>query len=113
MVFEDNGYIYFLPFLSSNPLFYFFTFLPSSPIILSSRALKSSSYFPIRPILPTPLSAFLARFLPKNERMSDSIKKTSDSLIPSFFGERPERFAHNRSFPLSNLSKSLMVAHFW
>ena len=29
------------------------------------------------------------------------------------FGERPERFTHNRSFPLSDLSESLMVAHFW
>ena len=63
----------------------------------------------------------IARFLLKNERMSDSLKKTSDSLICSFlvtdlsnsltiahflwvtwanrswpliFGERPERFAH-------------------
>ena len=34
----------------------------------------------------------------------------SKSLI---FGEQPERFAHDRSFPLSNLSESLMVAHFW
>ena len=65
-------------------------------------------------------------FLPKNERMSNSLKKTSDSLICSFlvsdlsdslmithflwatwancswsliFGERPERLAH--------------IAHFW
>ena len=29
------------------------------------------------------------------------------------FGERPERFAHNRSFLVSDLSKSLMVAQFW
>ena len=29
------------------------------------------------------------------------------------FGERPKRFAHDRSFPLSDLSKSHMVAHFW
>ncbi len=49
----------------------------------------------------------IARFLRKNERMSDSLKKTSDSLIRSFlvsdlsnsltsliFGEQPERFAH-------------------
>ena len=27
------------------------------------------------------------------------------------FDERPERFAHDRSFPLSDLSESLMVAH--
>ena len=39
------------------------------------------------------------RFLQKNERMSDSLKKTSDSLI--------------RSFLVSNLSELLMVAHFW
>ena len=35
------------------------------------------------------ISERIARFLPKNEQ-----------------------FAHDRSFPLSNLSKSLMVAHF-
>ena len=34
----------------------------------------------------------------------------SDLLI---FGERPELFAHNHSFPLSDLSESLMVANFW
>ena len=56
------------------------------------------------------ISERIARFLSKNERMSDSLKKMSDSLI---FGERPERFAHDRSFPLSDLSESLMVAHFW
>ena len=32
----------------------------------------------------------------------------SDSLI---FGERPEQFAHGRSFLVSNLSESLIVAH--
>ena len=37
-------------------------------------------------------------------------QKMSDSLI---FGEQPEQFAHDCSFPLSNLSESLMVAHFW
>ena len=54
----------------------------------------------------------IAHFLPKNERMSDSLKKKrfTHSLI---FGERPVRFAHDRSFPLSNLSESLVVAHFW
>ena len=41
----------------------------------------------------------IARFLPKNERMSDSLKKISDSLISSFL--------------VSDLSESLMVAHFW
>ena len=29
------------------------------------------------------------------------------------FGEQPEQFVHDRSFPLSGLSESLMVAHFW
>ena len=41
----------------------------------------------------------IARFLRKNERMSDSLKKTSDLLI--------------RSFLVSDLSDLLMVAHFW
>ena len=36
-------------------------------------------------------------------------KKTSDSL---FFGEWPERFAHGRSFLVSDLNDLLMVAHF-
>ena len=40
----------------------------------------------------------IARFLPKNERMSDSLKKTSDSLI--------------RSFLVCDLSDSLTIAHF-
>ena len=35
----------------------------------------------------------IARFLPKNEQMSDSLQKMSDSLI---FGEQPELFAHGR-----------------
>ena len=39
----------------------------------------------------------IACFLPKNERMSDSLKKTGDSLIRSFF--------------VSNLSDS-HIAHF-
>ena len=55
------------------------------------------------------ISEQIACFLSKNEQMSDSLKKISDSLI---FGERPERFAHDPSFPLSDLSQSLMVAHF-
>ena len=37
----------------------------------------------------------------KNERFTHSLS----------FGERPERFAHSRSFVLSNLSKSLSVGH--
>ena len=40
----------------------------------------------------------IASFLPKNERMSNSLKKTSYSLI--------------RSFLVSNLSDSLTIAHF-
>ena len=52
----------------------------------------------------------IARFLQKKEQMNDSLKKTSDSLI---FSERPERFPHVRSFLVSDLSESLMVAHFW
>ena len=44
----------------------------------------------------------------ENERFPQT--KTSDSLI---FGEQPEQFAHGRSFLVSDLSKSLMVAHFW
>ena len=43
------------------------------------------------------------RFAQKNERFTQSL----------IFGEQPEQFAHDRSFPLSYLSKSLMVAHFW
>ena len=50
----------------------------------------------------------IARFLPKNERMSDS-------LILSFFGERrslisseqPEQITHSCSFLVSDLSDSL------
>ena len=44
------------------------------------------------------LSASLV-FLRKNERMSNSLKKMSDSHICSFL--------------VSDLSESLMVAHFW
>ena len=45
------------------------------------------------------------RFAQKNERFAHL----------HIFGERPVRFAHHRSFPLSDLSESLivMVAHFW
>ena len=55
------------------------------------------------------ISERITRFLPKNERMRDSLKKMSDSLI---FGEQPERFAHDCSFPLSDLSESLIATHF-
>ena len=40
----------------------------------------------------------IARYLPKNEQMSDSLKKMSNSLICSFL--------------VSNLSDSLTIAHF-
>ena len=40
----------------------------------------------------------IARFLPKNERMSDLLKKTNNLLI--------------RSFLVSDLSDSLTIAHF-
>ena len=61
-----------------------------------------------------------ARFLSKNERMSDSLKKISDSLIRSFLvsemsdwltslisSERPERIVHGRSFLVSQMSDLL------
>ena len=54
-----------------------------------------------------------ACFLPKNwanERFAQKKERFTHLLI---FGEQPERFAHDYSFPLSNLSESLMVAHFW
>ena len=40
-----------------------------------------------------------------NERLAQKNEQFTHLLI---FGERSERFAHNRSFPLSNVSKSLM-----
>ena len=40
----------------------------------------------------------IAHFLPKNQQMSDSLKKISDSLI--------------RSFLVSDLSNLLTIAHF-
>ena len=65
----------------------------------------------------------IACFLRKNEEMSNSLKKTSDSLIRSFahfwwatwaicsllliFGERPEWIAHDCSILVSDLSDSL------
>ena len=55
------------------------------------------------------ISERITRFLPKNEGMRDSLKKMSDSLI---FGEQPERFAPDCSFPLSDLSESLIATHF-
>ena len=44
------------------------------------------------------ISERIARFMSKNERMSDLLKKMSDSLI--------------RSFLVSDLSNSLTIAHF-
>ena len=49
-------------------------------------------------------------FFAKKELMSNLLKNTNDLLI---FGEWPERFAHGCSFLVSELSESLMVAHFW
>ena len=49
-------------------------------------------------------------FLSKNEPFAQKNERFTHSLI---FGERPERFVHDRSFPLSDLSESLMVANFW
>ena len=51
-------------------------------------------------------------FCPKMSEWAIRSKKEqfTHSLI---FGEPPERFAHNRSFPLSAVSELLMVAHFW
>ena len=45
----------------------------------------------------------IACFFRKNERMRASL----------IFGEQPERFHHGRSFLVSNLSESRMVAQFW
>ena len=42
-------------------------------------------------------------FLFKNEQLTHSF----------IFGERPEQFAHHRSFPMSDLCESLMIAYFW
>ena len=65
-------------------------------------------------------SEWIAHFLSKNERMSNSLKKMSDSLIRSFLvsemsdsltslisSERSEQIAHGRSFLVSDLSDSL------
>ena len=49
-------------------------------------------------------------FFAKKLRMSNSLKKMSDSLI---FGELPEQFAQVRSFLVSDLSKLLTLAHVW
>ena len=62
----------------------------------------------------------IARFLSKNEQMSDSLKKMIHSLIRSFLvsemsdsltalisSERPEQIAHGCSFLVSQMSDSL------
>ena len=52
----------------------------------------------------------IARFLQKNERMSNSRKKMSDlsdSLTLLMFGKRPEQIAHSCSFFVSDLSDLL------
>ena len=62
----------------------------------------------------------ITHFLGKNEQMSDSLKKTSNSLIRSYkmsdlsnslmlliFGEQLEQTTHGRSFLVSELSSSL------
>ena len=46
-------------------------------------------------------------FLPKNERMSDSLQKNERFTHSLIFGERPERFAHDRTSFLSDLSDLL------
>ena len=45
-----------------------------------------------------------------NARFAQKSEQFAHSLI---FRERPKRFAHGCSFLVSDLSKSLMVAHFW
>ena len=58
-----------------------------------------------------------ARFLSKNEQMSDLlirsffVSEMSNLLTSLISSKRPERIAHGHSFPLSNLSDSLTVAH--
>ena len=74
--------------------------------LLYSRAGNSLIGFPSESLI----------FCPKMSEWSIHSKKLA---IHSFFthslifGERPERFAQDRSFPLSDVSESLMVAHFW
>ena len=71
-------------------------------------------------------SELVALFFAKNERMSYSLKKTSNLLTSLIFGEGPERFAHGHPFLVSDLSDSLTslifgeqpeqfahIAHFW
>ena len=60
--------------------------LHTFPVLYTGLGIRSS------------VSEQIARFLPKNEQMSDSLKKMSDSLI--------------RSFLVSDLSNLLTIAHF-
>ena len=76
------------PLFSSYPSPFLLLPLNSSPRSRAYQAWEFAHRFSKR----------INHFLRKNERMSDSLKKTSDSLIGSFL--------------MSNLSKSLMVAHF-
>ena len=68
------------------------------------------------------ISERISRFLSKNERMSNSLRKMSDSLIRSFLvsemsnsltllisSERPDRLAHGRSFLVSEMSDLLAL----
>ena len=54
-----------------------------------------------------------AHFLSKNERPEPFAQQTERFTHSLILSERPEPFTHDRSFPLSNLSELLMVAHFW
>ena len=55
----------------------------------------------------------IACFLRKNE-LNERFAQKNHQFAQSFiFVERPEQFVLNPSFLVSNLSDSLMVAHFW
>ena len=49
----------------------------------------------------------IPHFLPNNEEMWNSLQKNERFAHSLIFGERPEGFAHDRSFLVSNLSDSL------
>ena len=62
------------------------------------------------------LLGFLSELLVFCEKMSEWAIRSKKRAIRSWaliFGERPERFAHGHLFLVSDLSESLMVAHFW
>ena len=61
------------------------------------------------------LISFLSESLLFCKQISEWAIRLKKQAMRSFahFGERPERFAHGRSFLGSDLSESLMVAHFW